>query len=77
MANRFEKYEDNVEGPYFVDMDCIACDNCYYLAPKNFSLTSDFDHAYVLKQPTNLEEEEQCLAALRACPVDSIGYQKS
>ncbi|RAP37772.1 ferredoxin [Candidatus Marinamargulisbacteria bacterium SCGC AAA071-K20] len=76
MANRLEKYSDNIQGPYFVDMDCIACDNCYYLAPNNFSLTLDFDHAYVMKQPINPQEQEQCLEALKACPVDSIGYQK-
>lgn len=76
MANATYKYEDNMGGPFYVDMECIACDTCRMVAPKHFKLTSDFSHAIVFNQPRNAEEILSCQEALDACPVDAIGYER-
>jgi len=73
MANIKEKFKDNVDGPFFVDQECIACDTCVGLAPKQFKLTVDCDHAYVSVQPKNQEEITACHKAMVACPVEAIG----
>ncbi|RAP32483.1 ferredoxin [Candidatus Marinamargulisbacteria bacterium SCGC AG-414-C22] len=65
-------YEENVQGLYYVNDDCISCDTCHDLAPNNFKLTFDFDHAYVCKQPENKQENHNCKEALDMCPVAAI-----
>ena len=66
------KWEENVEGKYYVDENCIAAKFCVATAPNNFKM-SDTGHAYVYKQPETVEEEEQCRLALSGCPVNAIG----
>ena len=36
MAEKENKYEDNVDGKYYVDDECIDCNLCRELAPENF-----------------------------------------
>jgi len=36
MANRSEKWEDNVSGAFYVDKDCILCTLCGDLSPDCF-----------------------------------------
>ncbi len=72
MADKENKVEENVEGSYYVDDTCIACELCVGDAPENFEM-SDEGYAFVKKQPENAEEEEQCETALENCPVDAIG----
>lgn len=71
MAEKDNKVPENVDGPYYVDDSCIACEMCVGDAPENFEMTEE--HAYVKKQPETDEEEEQCEEALYNCPVDAIG----
>jgi len=73
MACRDDKVDENSEGSFYVDLECIACDTCTMIAKSFFKLTDDCDHAYVHKQPTTPHEKELCLQALDACPVDAIG----
>ena len=73
MATYTERYSDNAPGLYYVDMDCIACDTCFNLAPLHFKLTNNHEHAIVTKQPTTPSEKEVCEAAVAACPVEAIG----
>lgn len=73
MANPLLKYPENVEGTYFVDTECIACDTCVGLAQKFFSLTADNSHAYVHTQPKTPQEVGFCEEALIHCPVQAIG----
>lgn len=73
MADKDEKYEDNVPGKFYVDSSCIACDACATVAPDNFLIDESDGHAYVKKQPENKEEEEFCQEALEGCPVEAIG----
>jgi len=73
MADLLERYEDNVNGRYFVDEQCIDCDLCREEAPKNFTRQEEEGYSYVYKQPENEEEEEMCKNAMEGCPVEAIG----
>jgi len=73
MADRGERYEDNVEGDWFVDKKCILCSVCSEAAPKNFRESDAHDHDVVYKQPDSEEEARQCEEAMAACPVEAIG----
>lgn len=73
MANKDEKYDENVDGPYYVDEQCIACGVCPTEAPDNFEMSDDGSHAYVYKQPDSDEEKNTVTSALESCPVDAIG----
>ena len=37
MADKEDKYEDNVAGKFYVDTECIDCNLCRELAPENFT----------------------------------------
>ena len=73
MADLSDRYEDNVNGRYFVDEQCIDCDLCREEAPKNFTRQEEEGYSYVYKQPENEEEEEMCKNAMEGCPVEAIG----
>ena len=75
MANPEDKFPENVRGPFFVDEGCISCGLCMEKAPYNFTFTVCFKHAFWNKQPETEEEQEQCMEALKSCPVDAIGFQ--
>ena len=72
-ADHAEKYADNVEGPYYVDKQCIACGVCPGTASENFKMSDDGSHAFVYKQPENDEERKSAEEAVEVCPVDAIG----
>ncbi len=71
MADKSRKTPDNVPGKYFVDEECILCNDCVERAPENFA--SGDQYAYVKKQPETSDEEEQCQEAMDSCPVNAIG----
>lgn len=73
MAQKENKFKDNLTGKYYVDDQCIACDACVVEAPKFFCMNDDEGHAYVKLQPTTPEEIKECENALAACPVEAIG----
>ncbi|WP_127716604.1 ferredoxin [Halobacteriovorax sp. HLS] len=73
MADKSAKWDLNVDGLFYVDDQCIACDACIMEAEDFFEMNDDDGHAYVKKQPTNAEELEACNSALEACPVEAIG----
>lgn len=73
MADIKAKVEKNVQGSYYVDDQCIACDACVTEAPDFFEMDDENGHAYVKKQPANDSEKDECENALSACPVDAIG----
>lgn len=72
MADKTQKWDDNVPGRYYVDDRCIKSKYCVAAAPNNFRM-SPAGHAYVFKQPETPEEEAQCRDALSGCPVIAIG----
>ena len=73
MAKLEDKYEDNVKGRYFVDLQCIDCDLCRETAPANFKRNEEDGYSYVYKQPETEEEETLCAEALAGCPTEAIG----
>lgn len=73
MADKSQKWKENVKGKIFVDESCIACDACVLTAPKNFAMHEEDGHAYVVKQPESPEEIELCKEAMEGCPVEAIG----
>lgn len=73
MADKANKYGDNVAGKFYVDSQCILCSLCHEVAPANFKESDAGDHDFVFKQPENSEEEKLCLEAMQQCPVEAIG----
>lgn len=73
MAEKTNKWPDNVNGTFYVDDQCIDCDACRTEAPENFKRNDDDGYSYVYKQPENEKEKEQSQAAMEACPVEAIG----
>lgn len=73
MADKDDRYEDNVPGKWYVDKSCIFCGLCSSIAPENFTEAEDGTHDYVYKQPSSDEEIEACEDAMAQCPVNSIG----
>ncbi|HGY89992.1 MAG TPA: ferredoxin [Planctomycetes bacterium] len=73
MANRDEKWEDNVPGPFYVDKECILCSLCVDVAPSVFKESEDGDHDVVYHQPENEDERQAALDAMEQCPVNAIG----
>ncbi len=73
MADKSAKWDQNTDGKYYVDDQCIACDACCVEAPDFFFMNDDEGHAYVAKQPSSEQEFEDCENALQACPVEAIG----
>ncbi|EPZ49805.1 ferredoxin [Halobacteriovorax sp. GFR7] len=73
MADKSAKFDQNVDGKFYVDDQCIACDACVMEAPRFFEMNDDEGHAFVKLQPSNDAELEECMSALEACPVEAIG----
>lgn len=73
MADKDNKYDENVPGKYYVDKECIACDACVMTAPDNFGMDEDDGHAFVVLQPDDEGGEELCREAMEGCPVEAIG----
>jgi ferredoxin len=73
MADKQSKFDQNIDGAFYVDDQCIACDACTMEAPDFFAMNDDEGHAYVFKQPTTEKEHTDCINALEACPVEAIG----
>ena len=73
MADRKNKWEDNVPGKFYVDKECILCSVCSDAAPNNFRMSNDEDHDMVYKQPDGEDELAQAYEAMENCPVEAIG----
>ena len=73
MAEKNNKYEDNLPGVFYVSDGCIDCFACQSIAPENFKRNDDNGYSYVYKQPENEEEYKICEDAMGGCPVEVIG----
>lgn len=73
MADKSQKWKENIAGKFFVDQSCIACDACVLTAPNNFAMHEDDGHAFLVKQPEGATEESACKEAMEGCPVEAIG----
>jgi glyoxylase-like metal-dependent hydrolase (beta-lactamase superfamily II)/ferredoxin len=75
MADEKKRLDSNVAGNFFVDSTCINCDTCRQLAPTSFEEVGKF--SAVTTQPTDEGLTRQAYQALLACPVGSIGTERS
>lgn len=73
MANKADKFPNNVPGKFYVDQQCIDCDLCRETAPSFFTRSDEGGFTFVGKQPLTDEEVAQCMEALEGCPVEAIG----
>lgn len=73
MADKSSKWEQNIDGKFYVDDQCIACDACVVEAPRFFEMNDEDGHAFVKAQPQNEKDLQECMEALEACPVEAIG----
>jgi ferredoxin len=73
MADKDNRYAQNIQGAYYVDDQCIDCDLCRETAPANFKRDEDGGHSFLYKQPESEEERALCEEALAGCPVEAIG----
>ncbi len=73
MADKEEKWGDNVAGKFYVDEQCIDCDLCRETAPDFFMRNDDEAYSYVFKQPESQDDIDLCMEALEGCPVEAIG----
>ena len=73
MADKANKYADNVGGAFYVDTQCIDCDLCRQTAPANFDRNQSGGYSFVKKQASTPEEEALCKEAKEGCPVEAIG----
>jgi len=67
-----DRVPENVQGRYYVDCSCTACEVCTDIAPENFG-RAWHSVAYVKKQPANEVEEAACREAVASCPHEAIG----
>ena len=75
MADPKQRLDTNVQGNFFVDATCINCDTCRQLAPDSFQEVGEC--SAVVIQPVGDEGLTRAYQALLACPVGSIGTQRS
>ena len=75
MADPKQRLDTNVQGNFFVDATCINCDTCRQLAPDSFQEVGEC--SAVTMQPESDERLHQAYQALLACPVGSIGTERS
>ncbi len=73
MADKSDKWPENVSGKFYVDEQCIDCDLCRETAPDFFTRSDDGGYSFVHKQPESQEDIDQCMEALEGCPVEAIG----
>ena len=73
MANREDKYSDNVDGAFYVDDQCIDCDACRDCAPDFFRRNDEGGFSYVFRQPADEAQKAKCVDAMDGCPVEAIG----
>ena len=73
MADKNDRYDENVPGKFFVDKSCIFCGLCSSIAPDNFKESADGTHDFVYKQPASDGEVAASKDAMAQCPVNAIG----
>jgi len=73
MANRNDKFSENVPGAWYVDSNCIECGLCEDAVPSVFRRLDAGGYNYVFHQPESVEELGAADEAREACPTEAIG----
>jgi len=71
MAQAKLKHIRNIPGQFYVDISCIDCGTCYWMAPHTFQETSE--QSIVFQQPQTDADQKRSYQALLSCPTNSIG----
>ena len=77
MATPTDRVSDNAPGRYYVDSNCIDCDQCRTVAPELFTRNPDAGYSYVQKQPSTAEDLALAEQVLEMCPNQAIGNDGS
>jgi len=75
MARSIHRLPQNAPGPFFVNDECIDCDQCRHHAPAFFSRDDRAAHSFVARQPVTPDEVDLCEEALDGCPAEAIGRE--
>ncbi len=73
MADKSDKWPENITGKFYVDEQCIDCDLCRETAPDFFTRNDSGGYSYVYNQPETDDQIAECTEALEGCPVEAIG----
>ena len=73
MALFSERVPGSVDGPVYVDTQCIYCGLCVEFAPSIFRKVAGEEYATVYQQPSTPEEISACAEAIEGCPYGCIG----
>ena len=68
MADKTTKNKDNIDGEYYVDDQCMACNACIIEAPDFFQMNDEECYAFVCKQPSTPTDREFCEKAVDSIP---------
>ncbi|NJR66891.1 MAG: MBL fold metallo-hydrolase [Leptolyngbyaceae cyanobacterium CRU_2_3] len=71
MAHPHQRRPENIPGDFYVDLTCIDCDTCRWMAPEVFYEIGDQSAVY--HQPNTEVERLHAMQALLSCPTASIG----
>jgi ferredoxin len=73
MANLSDKLPDNAPGKFYVDGECIDCDQCREAAPTLFGRNADTCKSFIQRQPTTPQDLELLQEVMNSCPTQAIG----
>jgi ferredoxin len=73
MSNLAERLPDNAQGKYYVDANCIDCDQCRDAAPTLIARNDDTGHSYIQRQPATPHDVELMEEVKNSCPCQAIG----
>ncbi|PWK14320.1 MBL fold metallo-hydrolase [Tumebacillus permanentifrigoris] len=70
-----KRLETNVPGDFYVNTNCIDCDQCRQIAPASFSAVRGM--SAVTTQPRDEQERRLAQYALLSCPTGAIGSESN
>jgi ferredoxin len=73
MATLTERIPDNAPGRYYVDSNCIDCEQCQTAAPTLFARNSERGSSFVKRQPGEPGEFDLAEEVLSSGPNQAIG----
>ena len=66
------KIQDNIEGRFYVDTNCINCSICSEIVPQIFEINHDEGYEYVHTQPSTQVDFALVAEVIDICPANAI-----
>ena len=66
------KIEENADGRFYVDTNCINCSLCPEIAKEIFATNHEQGYEYVKKQPGNEADRQLVEEVIRLCPARAV-----